>query len=228
MNKVSDKPMKTITILIADDEPLARAGIRSVLLQVEDFEVIGEARDGFEVQELVPKLHPKITLLDYRMPGPGAYHLEKWIRENYPETTALVLTAHDHDAYLSETMDSGMAGFLLKTEKAERLIQSIRDVANGTPLFTEEQIERAQKWKKEVGAKWQVLSPREREVLQHLALGEDNKAIAKSLSISLKTVEFHVTNILKKLDVISRDEAIVWMLKHQPDDPWITKNQGIP
>lgn len=226
MNKVSDKPMKTITILIADDEPLARAGIRSVLLQVEDFEVIGEARDGFEVQELVPKLHPKIALLDYRMPGPGAYYLEKWIREQYPQTTALVLTAHDRDGYLSEVVASGMAGFLLKNEKAERLIQAIRTAAAGTPLFTEEQIERAQKWKRDVAAKWQTLSPREREVLQHLAQGKENKAIAKSLSISLKTVEFHVTNILKKLDVLSREEAIVWMHTHQPDDPWLAKKPG--
>lgn len=225
---MSDKSMKTITILIADDEPLARAGIRTVLSPVEDFEVVGEAQDGFEVQELVPKILPKILLLDYQMPGPGAYNLEKWIRENYPETTALVLTAHDRDAYLSETIDSGMAGFLLKNEKAERLIQSIRDVANGTPLFTEEQIERAQKWKKDVGTRWESLSSREREVFRHLTSGEDNKKLAKSLAISIKTVEFHITNILKKLDVTSREEVVVWMLKHQPDDPWLAKNQGIP
>lgn len=221
---MSDKSMKTITIIIADDDPLARAGIRTVLSQVEDFEVVGEAQDGFEVQELVPKLLPKILLLDYQMPGPGAYKLEKWIRENYPETTALVLTAHDRDAYLSETIDSGMAGFLLKNEKAERLIQSIRDVADGTPLFTEEQIERAQKWKQDVETRWESLSAREQEVLRHLASGEDNKTIAKSLAISIKTVEFHITSFLKKLDVTSRNEAIVWMLKHQPDDPWITKD----
>ncbi|NWG35266.1 MAG: response regulator transcription factor [Chloroflexi bacterium] len=225
---MSDKSTKTIRILIADDEPLARAGIRTVLSQVEDFEVVGEAQDGFEVQELVPKLLPKILLLDYRMPGPGAYNLEKWIRENYPETTVLVLTAHDRDAYLSETIDSGMAGFLLKNEKAERLIQSIRNIATGTPVFSEEQIERAQKWKRHVGTKWKSLSAREREVLQRLASGEDNKTIAELLTISVKTVEFHVTNILKKLNVTSREEAIVWMLEHQPDDPWITKDQGIP
>lgn len=223
---MSAKSMKTITILIADDEPLARAGIRTVLSQVEDFEVVAEAQDGFEVQELVPKLFPKILLLDYQMPGPGAYNLEKWIRENYPETTALVLTAHNRDAYLSETIDSGMVGFLLKNEKAERLIQSIRNAANGTPLFTEEQVERAQKWKQDVEARWENLSAREREVLQHLASGEDNKTTAKSLAISIKTVEFHITNILKKLDLTSREEAIVWMYTHQPDDPWIKKRLG--
>lgn len=225
---MSDKSMKTITILIADDEPLARAGIRTILSQVEDFEVVGEAQDGFEVQELVPKLLPKILLLDYQMPGPGASNLEKWVRENHPETTALVLTAHNRDAYLSETIDSGMAAFLLKNEKAEHLIQSIRDVANGTPLFTEEQIERAQKWKRDVETRWENLSAREREVLRHLASGEDNKTTAKSLAISIKTVEFHITNILKKLDLTSREEAVIWMHKHHPDDPWIAKNKGIP
>src|SRR5215207_2802778 len=104
---MSDKSLKKITILIADDEQMARAGIRALLAQADDFEVI------VEVQELVPKLHPKILLLDYQMPGPGAYKLEKWVRENYPETTALVLTAHNRDEYLVKVIDSGMVGFLL-------------------------------------------------------------------------------------------------------------------
>lgn len=225
---MSDNSTKTITILIADDEPLARAGIRTILSQVEDFEVVGEAQDGFEVQELVPKLLPKILLLDYQMPGPGASNLEKWVRENHPETIALVLTAHNRDAYLAETIDAGMAGFLLKNEKAEQLILAIRRAAQGTVYFSDEQIARAQKWKRDVEEKWTDLSAREREILHHLAAGKENKVIAQSLKISLKTVEFHITNILKKLDLNSRNEAIVWMHKHQPDDPWIAKNKGIP
>lgn len=221
---MSDHICKTITILIADDEPMARAGIRTLLAQTDDFKVIGEAQDGFEVQELVPKLHPKILLLDYQMPGPRAAELECWVRENYPETTALVLTGHNRDAYLSKTMDSGMAGFLLKNENAEQLILAIRRAAQGTVYFSDEQIARAKKWKKTVEEKWENLSAREREVLQQLAMGKDNKAIAKSLAISPKTVEFHITNILKKLGLHSRDQAIVWMLKHQPDDSDVLKD----
>jgi len=216
---MSDKSLKTITILIADDEQMARAGIRTLLSQADDFEIIGEAQDGFEVQEMVPKLRPKIALLDYQMPGPGAYNLEKWIRENYPETTALVLTAHNRDAYLAKMIDSGIAGFLLKNEGAEDLINSIRRAAEGTVYFSDEQINRAKKWKETVVEKWDKLTDREQDLLRRLAMGEDNKAMAKSLTISRKTVEFHITNILEKLGLSSRNEAIVWMLNHQPHDP---------
>jgi len=221
---MSDKLSRTITILIADDEQMARAGIRTLLAQADDFEIIGEAQDGFEVQEMVPKLRPKIVLLDYQMPGPGASNLEKWIRENYPETTALVLTAHNRDGYLSKTIASGMAGFLLKNEKAEQLILAIRRAAEGSIYFSEEQIARAQKWKETVEEKWDKLTEREKELLQSLARGVDNKTIAKSLTISIKTVEFHISQVLEKLNMHSRNEAIVWMLKRQPDDPYIAKD----
>jgi DNA-binding NarL/FixJ family response regulator len=221
---MSDKLSNTITILIADDEPMARAGIRAVLEQADDFEIIGEAQDGFEVQELIPNLRPKIALLDYRMPGPRAFILEEWIRENHPKTTALVLTAHDRDGYLSKAVDSGMAGFLLKNENAEQLILAVRRAASGTAYFSEEQIERAQEWKTTVEEKWNNVSARKREILKRLATGEDNKTISASLTISIKTVEFHVSKILEKLGMKSRNEAIVWMLKHQPDDPWLAKD----
>ena len=158
------------------------------------------------------------------MPGPRASKQEKWVRENHPDTFVLVLTAHDRDAYLTKAIESGMAGFLLKNENAEQLIYAIRRAAEGIIYFSNEQIERAQHWKQTVEAKWDNLSKREREVLQHLAAGEDNKSIAASLSIALKTAEFHLTNILKKLELSSRDEAIVWMLKSQPDDPWAAKD----
>jgi len=208
-----------IRIVFADDEELARAGIRSLLSRAEDFEIVGEAQDGFEVQKLVPNLHPDILLLDYQMPGPGAYQLEKWVRENYPETTVLVLTGHNRDAYLANVMDSGMAGFLLKNDREDQLILAIRRAAAGTLGFTEEQIRRVQKWKRDVETKWENQSLREQEVLEQVALGKENKVIAVSLAISFKTVEFHMTNILKKLELKSRDEAIVWMLTHRPDDP---------
>ena len=221
---MSDKPSNKITIVIADDEELVRAGIREILLQADDFEIIGEAKDGFEVRDLIPKLQPKILLLDYRMPGPRAFEQEKWVRENHPETLVLVLTAHDRDAYITKAIESRMAGFLLKNENAEQLILAIRRAAEGTVYFSDEQIERARQWKQTVETKWEALSQREREVLQHLAAGEDNKSVAAALSISLKTTEFHITNVLKKLELISRNEAIVWMLKHQPDDPWAAKD----
>lgn len=167
---------------------------------------------------MVLKLLPKVLLLDYQMPGPGAYQLEKWVRENYPETITLILTAHDRDAYLAQMINSGASGYLTKNENADQLINAIRRAAEGIIYFSEEQIARALKWKERVYKKWEALTDRERVVLQRLAMGEDNKTIAQTLDISLKTVEFHITKILKKLDMNSRDEVIVWMLKHQPDN----------
>ena len=210
---------KIITVLIADDEPVARAGIRTLLAQAEDIEIIGEAQDGYEAKELIPQLRPQILLLDLKMPGPCPHEIEKWVRDNYPEVVTLVLTSHDRDAYLASMMDAGVAGYLSKDESATHLIDAIRRAAEGIVCFSDEQIARALKWKEDVIEKWNRLTKREQEVLQHLAAGEDNKTIAKSLLISCKTVEFHMTNILRKLAMDSRDEVIVWMLKYRPDDP---------
>jgi len=213
------KGSKKITVLIADDEPVSRAGIRTLLAQATDLEIVGEAKDGFEAQEMVPKLRPKILLLDYKMPGPRPRELEEWVRTKYPETATLILTAHDRDAYLAGMINSGIAGYLLKGQNPEQLINAIRRAAEGTVYFSDEQIARAQKWKETVQEKWQSLTERERELLRHLAMGDNNKTISKVMNITLKTVEFHMSNILKKLSMDSRDQVIVWMLEHHPDAP---------
>ena len=220
---MSGKLDKTITVLIADDEQMARAGIRALLAQAKDIEIVGEAKDGFEVQELVPKLRPHILLLDYQMPGPRAAELEKWVRENYPDTTALVLTAHNRDEYLVKVIDSGMAGFLLKSENAEQLIGAIRRAARGEILFDQAQIARAIDWREEVGNKLNQLTNREHEILKLLKQGLDNNAIAQNLGISVKTTMYHTTNLFRKLQVKNRQEAALWATKYLPDDPDISR-----
>lgn len=146
------------------------------------------------------------------MPNLSPAKLEEWVRINYPETITLVLTAHDRDAYLSNMMDAGAAGYLDKKIRAGQLISSIRRAARGEIIFDDEQIERIQRWRKETRNKWESLSNREREVLQKLTEGEDNIAIASSLEIAPNTVEKHLTNIYKKLGVTSRTEAAIWWL----------------
>lgn len=208
-----------ITVLLADDHPTTRAGIRAILQETTDIQVIGEAENGFQVQEMVAELRPSILLLDLVMPGPTPAQLEKWVRANFPETITLVLTAHDRDAYLASMMDAGASGFLSKTETGERIVSAIRRAASGTPLFTEEQFERALRWKQAAGEKWQTLTEREREIIRLLVEGYDNKDIAQKLNIAPKTTAFHITNILKKLEVKSRHEAIAWVHKYLPDNP---------
>ena len=214
MKKSSTK----IRLVLADDEPLARAGIRAILSRAEDIEVVGEAQDGFETQRLVAELHPNILLLDYQMPGPRPADLERWVRENYSETATLVLTAHDHQSHLAVMLEAGAAGYLTKGVSENRLIDSIRLAARGVVHFNKEQLSIVQHWNKETGQKWKSLSKRERQILKLLALGAGNRFIADELSISLRTAEDHVLNILSKLEVDTRQEAATWMLKNLPDE----------
>ncbi len=207
-----------ITILIADDHQIVRAGIRTILEEAPDMHVIGEAEDGDTAQKLVAELQPQVLLLDLKMPGLSSAELEKWVRNNFPNTITLVLTAHDRDNYLSQMLDAGVAGYMDKKTRGEQLIAAIRRAVNGEMLFSSEQIQRARQWRQQEGLKWQRLTPREREILQCLANGLDNAGISSHLSISQKTVAFHITNILEKLKLRSRQAAATWFNKNIPDD----------
>jgi len=209
---------RIITVLLADDHPVAREGMSRILTNATDISIVGEAQDGKEVKDLVAKLRPRILLLDLKMPGTSPFEIEKWVRENYPETVTLVLTAHDRDFYLAGMIDAGIAGYLDKSERAEALIAAIRRAAHGEAVFTIEQIERARKWRHEVGEKWEKLTKREREILLLVAQGQSNKTIAKELGITLKTVAYHISTILNRLDVESRNEAVAWLYRHFPND----------
>jgi len=211
------KPQKTITVLIADDHEMTRKGIRGFLEQAQDMQIVGEAQDGDEIKRLVAKLRPQMLLLDLIMPKLSPAELEKWARENYPETITLILTAHDRDAYLASMMEAGAAGYLDKKMRAGDLISSIRRAARGEFLFDKKQLERARRWREAVSGKWESLSKREREVLQMLTEGAENNAIAASLEITINTVEKHLKNIYRKLGVSSRSEAICWWLEKGTD-----------
>ena len=207
-----------ITILIADDHPIIRAGIRALIEHNPDMKVVGEAQDGDDTRRQVAQLHPQVLLLDLRMPGMSAAELEKWVRTHYPSTITLVLTAHDRDAYLASMMDAGVAGFLEKNVPDSQLIHAIRRAVRGDILFSNEQFNRVRKWREQEGAQWKSLTRREREVLSLLAQGLDNVKISDALHISIKTTAYHITHILQKLQVSSRQEAIVWFNKNIPDD----------
>jgi DNA-binding NarL/FixJ family response regulator len=214
----TDNKNQPITLLIADDHPALRAGLRILLEKAPDIQVVGEAQESFEVQRLVARLKPRILLLDLKMPGFSPAELEKWVRQNYPETNTLVLTAHDRDAYLAGMMEAGAVGYFDKKECIDRLIDAIRRAAEGEVLFDEKQLARVRLWREKVARKWERLTARECEVLNLLSRGINNKAIARALFISPKTVEFHITHILEKLALASRQEAEAWVLSHSPID----------
>jgi len=206
--------MDLIRVLLADDFPIARAGIRAILEKAPDIEVIGEAADGQEAKHLVETLHPDVLLLDLVMPGLRPSEVEKWVRDHHPETVTLVLTAHDRDAYLAEMIEAGAAGYLEKGETPERLIEAIRQAVRGDVLYTAEQMERHRAWREEVSERLESLTDREREVLELLAKGRSPRQVAEALFISVNTVRTHIGNLLEKLEASSRAEAIVWAWRH--------------
>ena len=207
-----------ITLVLADDHAVARAGVRAILSLASDIQIVGEAENGDEVQELVAKSRPRILLLDLKMPGMRPAEIEKWVRTHYPETVTLVLTAHDRDSYLTKMIDAGAAGLIDKSESGERLLGAIRRAASGEILFDREQLDRARNWRQGAGKQWESLTNREREILLLLVKGFDNAHIADVLTVTSKTVAYHVTNILEKLEVSSRQEAVAWVHTHLPED----------
>lgn len=203
-----------IRVLIVDDHPSVRQGVRAMLAQAPDIEVVGEAADGTEAMALVERLRPDVVLLDVEMPGPRAWEVEAWIRQQYPDIIGLVLSAHDRDAYLAEMMEAGVVGYLDKQLPAPQLVQAIRRAAQGECLFEVEQFHRAHRWRTKVQARWARLSPREKEVLHALAQQTGPREIAQQLRISPQTVETHICKLVRKLEVKNRAEAVAWAWTH--------------
>ena len=211
---------KSISVLIVDDHPATRAGIRAMIEKTSDMYVTGEAQDGEEARRLLAELRPKIILLDLVMPGFSPSTFEKWARENFPETITLVLTSHDRDAYLASMMEAGAAGYLDKSIREEGLVDAIRRAVSGQILFDNHQKLRAQRWYKDIEKKWNSLSERERQILRLLAMSATNKFISRELQITPKTVEKHLERIYHKLGVNSRSEAALWGPEHVRDFPY--------
>jgi len=209
--------MDKISILLVDDHPLARQGVRTTLAHARGLEIVAEAENGEQALEMVARLQPKVLLLDLKMPGMRAAEVEAWVRKNYPDVVTLVLTAHDRDFYLSEMIEAGVAGYLDKSQRGEQLISAIRRAVAGETLFTNEQLNRALRWRSEVGDKWHALSNRERQIAKLLVQGLNDAALAQTLEISHRTASHHVASLLKKLDVASRQEAVAWLIRHIPD-----------
>ena len=206
-----------IRVLLADDHEVIRRGIRSILESASDFEVIGEAPDGESALKMVAELQPDVLLLDLKMPGLPSYRVEKRVRQQYPQVVTLILTAHDRDFYLANMMEAGASGYLSKSDRAEKLIDAIRRAVRGEVLYTDEQYQRVRQWNQLAGQKWENLTNRERQTLKLLVKGMDNAQIAEYLHITTRTAAYHVSNIIRKLGVTSRQEAIGWAIKHIPD-----------
>jgi DNA-binding NarL/FixJ family response regulator len=197
------KPGAKIRILIADDHFLVRIGLMALVNMEPDMEVAGEAGDGTQATEIFEKIIPDLTLMDLRMPGKDGIQATIEIRNKFPDARILMLTTYDGDDDIHKALQAGAQGYVLKNSTRETLIPALRTVAAGQRWIPKDVASRLASRKT-----FEELTPREIEVLHKLARGLANKEIADALGISEHTVKGHLKNILGKLRVADRTEAV--------------------
>lgn len=206
---------EVISLLIVDDEPLVRSGLRAILDGEPDLEVAGEAGDGAEVPAMVARLRPDVVLMDVRMPLVDGIQATRNLLGSDPARgrlpKVLVLTTFGSDDYVYQALRCGAAGFLLKRSPPEEIIQAVRTVAAGNSVVFPEAVRQLAGPGHEAAAAKAVaaLSAREKEVLAELASGLNNAEIASQLHLSPETVKSHTASLLAKLQVRDRTQAVI-------------------
>jgi two-component system, NarL family, response regulator NreC len=196
-----------LRIVLADDHTILREGLRALLSADPNFDIVGEAEDGREAVRCVEKLEPNLLLMDLSMPRMSGMDAVSEIKKRFPKTKIIALTVHKTEEYLLTTLQAGVDGYVLKDATHDELVMAIHNVMAGkrylSPGISGKVIEGYLEGKENSlsVSSWQTLSQREREVLKLIAEGYKNKEIAEDLCISLKTVEKHRANLMKKLDL---------------------------
>lgn len=195
----------TISILVADDHAVVRAGIRQFLESAVDLVVVAEADDGEAARRLIASHRPDVAVLDIQMPRATGIEVARWTRAEYPTTGVLILTSYDDDPYVQAGLAAGANGYVLKTAPPPAMIQAVRDVYEGKQALDPTIRARAVTFDTIL----EPLTERELEVLALAALGYTNKAISAQLYISDRTVQGHLAHIYAKLHAGTRTEAVM-------------------
>jgi DNA-binding NarL/FixJ family response regulator len=206
--------METIRILIAEDHPMFRKGLRVLLASEPDFEVIGEATTGDEAITMADTSNPDVILLDLRMPGKTGFEAARVISATSPHIRILVVTLFQDDESIFAALRAGARGYVLKDANDEEMLRAIRAAARGEAIFSPGVASRMigffassrQELPQDI---FSDLTAREREILELIARGEANASIAERLCLSLKTVRNYVSNIYSKLQVVDRAQAVI-------------------
>jgi len=211
--------MTTIRLLLADDHVVVRSGLRMLLEAQPDFEIVGEAETGAEAVAMVNELRPDAVLMDIQMPDLNGIEATKIIKETSPETAVLALTMHEDDHYFFEMLHAGASGYVLKRAAPDEVVTAIRTVCRGevylhptmAKRLVTDYVNRIDKNESERG--YSNLTPREQEVLTLIAEGYSNAEIANDLYISIKTVDRHRENIMRKLNMHSRIDLVKYAIR---------------
>jgi two-component system response regulator NreC len=206
--------MPKIRCLLVDDHTLFRQGVRRLLESESDFEVVGESPDGGDAVDKARDLRPDVVLMDIGMPGLSSFEATRHIKKNRPETKVLFLTMYEDEDYLLQCLEVGAAGYVLKDTPAQQLVSAVRDVYKGGKYLSSQVLGklvedfRARVRDTRMQPRMSTLTPREREILKLLAEGNSVKEIAVLLGLSVKTVEAHKFNLMRKLDIHNKAQLV--------------------
>jgi NarL family two-component system response regulator LiaR len=203
-----------IKILLADDHMVVRSGLSTVLAVYDDMKLVGEAGDGEEAVRLCERLQPDVVLMDLLMPRMDGVTATRIIKERWPNIQVIALTSFKEKEYVEGAIKAGANGYLLKNVSAEELVSAVRRAAAGQPSLSPEAAQVLIQKVNEPAAPGHDMTDREKEILALMVEGLNNNEIAGRLVVSPSTVKFHVSNILSKLGVAGRTEAVALAVKH--------------
>ena len=203
-----------IRVVLADDHVLVRQGLKS-LLEREGFQVVGEASNGQEVLRQVSSLQPDIAVMDITMPILNGLNAARELTRSFPRTKTILLTQHDEDQYVSEALEAGVKGYVLKSQVASDLLRAIQQVSRGQ-VYLSPGVSRAvmEAYRSKLEKSRDRLTLRERQVLQLIAEGKSTKDVASLLGISAKTAESHRTRLMQKLDIHETASLVRYAIRH--------------
>lgn len=206
----------TIRVLLADDHPLIRTGIRAIIEREHDVAVVGEAADGGTVVALCEQLDPDVVLLDLNMPGTLPRAMIRQLHQHCPRTAVVILSGYDDESYVRAAMAEGVKGYVLKDEANETVLEAVRTVAIGGLWFSDPIVAKllAEGRAASGTSEENALNERDRTVLDGLAQGWDNAHIAVELGLAEQTTRNYLSRLYARLGVSSRAEAIIWAKDH--------------